>query len=125
MVRKNIISMIIALIIMILSFASSSTFSRLDLPAIPHLDKLVHLAMYFTLTLALLYENREQVRNNRSCFFLGAIPLVFGGLIEILQSMFTTTRTGDFFDFLANATGILLSILIWILIKRPGRPAAR
>jgi len=34
-----------------------------------------------------------------------------------MQSMFTTTRSGDILDFCANAAGILLSVLLWTAIR--------
>lgn len=117
MIRKNIFSLTIALIIVVLSFTGAGTFDRLHIPKIPYLDKIVHIFMYFSLMSALIFENKNILTLLRSYFALAVIPLVFGGAIEILQSMFTTTRTGDFFDFCANAVGIVLSIFVWILIK--------
>jgi len=32
--------------------------------------------------------------------------------------MFTTTRTGDILDFCADAAGIILSVVVWLIIKR-------
>ncbi|HVN58458.1 MAG TPA: VanZ family protein [Bacteroidales bacterium] len=117
MIKKNIFSLIIALIIIILSFLSGNTFSHLRLPRIPNLDKLVHATMYFALTLALVYENRNVLFSVKSCFYLALIPLVFGGTIEIMQSMFTTSRTGEFLDFFANAAGITCAVLLWLVIR--------
>lgn len=118
MVRKNLYSLIIALVILILSFTSSGTFNRLHIPNIPNLDKVVHLIMYFSLMLALIIENRSVLSDIKSYVFLATIPVMFGGLIEILQSMFTTSRTGDIMDFCFNVTGIMLSVVVWLILKR-------
>jgi VanZ family protein len=118
MVRKNILSVCIAVVIVFLSFTGAGTFSRLHLPAIPYLDKLVHGIMYFTLMFALIIENRSQLDSAKSYLFLATIPAFFGALIEVLQSMFTTSRSGDILDFCADASGIVLSVFVWIVIKR-------
>jgi VanZ family protein len=118
MVKKNILSLCIALVILFLSFTGAGTFSRLHLPDIPNLDKIVHAIMYFTLMFALIIENRAILVSLKSYLILATIPLFFGGVIEVFQSMFTTTRTGDILDFCANTIGIILSVLAWLVIKR-------
>ena len=118
MVRKNILSLLIALVIMVLSFTSAGTFSRLHLPPIPNLDKLVHIIMYFSLMLALEIENRSLLSTARSYLSLAVIHLHFGGAIEILQSMFTRTRTGDILDYAADALGVLLAVMVWLIIRK-------
>jgi VanZ family protein len=118
MIRKNIFSLVIALVIVVLSFTSAGTFSHLHLPPIPNLDKVVHAIMYFTLMFALIFENRTILTSPGKYAALAVIPLLFGGVIEVFQSMFTTTRTGDILDFCANAAGITLSVLVWVLIKQ-------
>jgi len=37
--------------------------------------------------------------------------------MEILQATLTLTRSGSFYDALADAAGILLSILLWLWLK--------
>jgi len=43
--------------------------------------------------------------------------LFFGMVIEILQSELTTYRTGDFWDMLANSTGVLLAVLVLYIMR--------
>ena len=47
MVKKNTFSILVALLIMSLSLTGSDTFKKVSISNIPHLDKLVHLGMYF------------------------------------------------------------------------------
>jgi len=115
----------IALVILFLSFTGAGTFSRLHLPAIPYLDKLVHAILYFTLMFALIIENRSLLVTLKNYAVLATIPVFFGGIIEVLQSMFTTSRSGDILDFCANASGIILAVLAWIMIKRFLKPGVR
>jgi VanZ family protein len=118
MVRRNIISSIIAIVILILSLTGQSTFSRLNIPPIPYLDKIVHASMYFALMSALIFENRAILRGPKNYFILATIPLIFGSAIEMMQSVFTADRTGDIIDILFNIAGIILSAGLWLLWKR-------
>jgi VanZ family protein len=118
MIKKNIFAIIVALIIMYLSLASSNTFDKIPLVDIPDFDKVVHLGMYFGLMSVIILENRKTIKSTVILFLIGLIPLLYGILMEILQSMLTITRSGSFSDAIADAAGVLLSILLWIWIKR-------
>jgi VanZ family protein len=117
MIRKNKFSILSALIIMYLSLTSSHTFDKVPLINIPNIDKIIHFVMYFGLMSVIILENRNNLRNNRRLFLTGLIPLLYGILMEILQATVTVTRTASFYDALANSSGILVSILLWIWIK--------
>jgi VanZ family protein len=101
---------------MYLSMANSDTFDKVQIN-IPNFDKIVHFGMYFSLMSAIILENRKIIKSTRNLFLAGLIPLSYGIIIEIMQSMLTSTRTGSFFDVLANCTGILIAILLWRSIK--------
>ena len=51
----------------------------------------------------------------------GAIicPALMSGCIEILQANCTETRSGDWMDFAANCTGVLLAALLAYYVWRP------
>jgi VanZ family protein len=117
MIKKNIFSILIALIIMYLSLANAQTFDKAPFIDIPDIDKAVHFCMYFGLMLVIILENKNSIKSNGHLFLLGLIPLSFGILMEILQATLTVTRSGSFFDALANGAGILVSILLWLWIK--------
>jgi glycopeptide antibiotics resistance protein len=42
---------------------------------------------------------------------------IFGISIEIMQELFTTTRSADFFDVMSNVFGSTLSVILIILLK--------
>jgi len=117
MVKKNILSIITALVILYLSLAPSDTFDKVSVFNFPNVDKVVHLCMYFGLTIVLLYENRSTVKSNRSLFFLAIIPFAYGVLIEFLQSWLTLTRHGEFFDAVFDLFGVLIALFIWRLFR--------
>jgi VanZ family protein len=118
MIKKNIFTILVALIIMYLSLANSDTFDKIPLVDVPDFDKVVHLVMYFGLMSVIILENRKTIKSTVRLFLVGVIPFLYGVLMEILQATLTVTRSGSFYDALADAAGVLLSILLWLRIKR-------
>jgi len=83
-------------------------------------DKYVHLTFYFIFTvlwyLALRLKYIVSGAKIRLTIFLMAI--VFGVLIELAQEFFTTDRSADVNDALANSTGSALAVLVlWLIAK--------
>ncbi len=117
MVKKYFFTILTASVIMYLSMANAHTFDKVSLIKIPNIDKVVHFCMYFGLMSVAIFENRKTIRNTGHLFSLGIIPMIYGILVEILQSTLTSTRTGSIYDALADGVGILLSILLCIWIK--------
>ncbi len=117
MLKKNIFSIVTAMIIMYLSMTSSHTFDKVPAFKIPGFDKFVHFAMFFGLMLVITIEHRKSIRSVSNLFLISLIPLSYGILIEILQRNLTVTRNGDFYDAIADSAGIFVSILMTIGIK--------
>jgi VanZ family protein len=117
MVWKNKLSILVALIILYLSLANANNFDKLPLSDLPIADSIIHFAMYFGLMSAIIIENRKALTKNGSLLIISLIPLFYGFLMELLQILITTTRTGSLSDIIFNSAGILVSILIWLLIK--------
>jgi VanZ family protein len=83
-------------------------------------DKYVHLTFYFIFTvlwyLALRLKYIVSGFKIRLSIFLMAV--VFGVLIELAQEFFTTDRSADVNDALANSTGSALAVLVlWLIAK--------
>ncbi len=74
-------------------------------------DKLAHFAAWGGLSLwfMLLLRHRRQRQLLTWAFIL------LGGIVEILQSC-TTYRNGDWLDFAANSSGILVAAWIWPMV---------
>ncbi|MBK7711209.1 MAG: VanZ family protein [Bacteroidales bacterium] len=117
MIRKNIFSILVALILLYLSLSNPERFAKVQLVSVPHLDKLVHFGMYFLLMSVIIIEHRKNLRNPVNLFLFALIPLSYGILMEILQTTLTRTRTGDLIDAIFDTGGIVVSILLWLLIK--------
>jgi len=117
MVWKNKLSILVALIILYLSLANANNFDKLPLSDLPIADSIIHFGMYFGLMSAIIIENRKALTKNGRLLIISLIPLFYGFLMELLQILITTTRTGSLSDIIFNSAGILISVLIWLLIK--------
>ena len=85
------------------------------------IDKWVHMVMYGGSCIALWmeYMRHHPVPNYRR-LFVGAflLPVLMGGAIELIQTYCTTTRTGDWLDFLANSLGVTAAAVIGTLVAK-------
>lgn len=118
MIKNNIFSIIIALSILYLSFASSETLDKVAVVKFEGLDKLVHIIMYFTLMMSIIFEHRKQLSGIGLLFLIAIIPFTFGAVIEICQPLFTKTRSASIYDALFNLMGILLAVVLFLLLRK-------
>lgn len=86
---------------------------------IPHLDKVVHFALFFVMSLlirnAFEYEAQHTLRLIRLfCIFFA---FAYGGTLELLQHYFFN-RTGDWLDLLADVTGGIAGYQFYPEIKQ-------
>lgn len=79
-------------------------------------DKIFHCIAYAIFCL-LWYLMFEALQMKSSLMLSIALSIVFGGLIEILQSKLSTYRSTEFFDLLANTLGVVLMALVIRLKK--------
>ena len=104
--------------IALVSFLSLYEFNSKKVIAveIPHMDKIVHFSFYFIATFFAVLLVRERTKGKlsmRKAMIYSAIFLIlYGALIEVLQTALTSFRKGDIFDMLANLAGIILSLLV-------------
>lgn len=88
--------------------------------SISNIDKLVHISLHFIFVLLwyLFFESQKKERkiNLKIKVFLGS--LLFGILIEILQGVFTKTRSADLFDVFANTIGAFSGLLMIPLFEK-------
>jgi VanZ family protein len=117
MAKKNILSFLVALVILYLSLTSSETFDSFSLFNKSYFDKFVHFGMYFGFMSVIILENRKSIIKNLQLFLIAIIPFVYGILMEFFQSTLATSRSASFYDVVANSAGILTSILLWLWIK--------
>jgi VanZ family protein len=125
MIKKNILSICTAIVILYLSLASAGTLNKIPMIKFEGMDKVVHFIMYSVFTGVILFENRKRIKRNGSLFLIALIPLLFGGLLEILQAYLTTSRSGNIPDFLFNMAGIVFSVLIFLIARKPRAGSVR
>lgn len=76
-------------------------------------DKLSHLLVYMVLFWLLLLAYGKQ----RNVVTLGILLSLFGGLIELAQSL-TGYRQAEWFDLLANVAGILMAAFLYRVFQQ-------
>ena len=78
-------------------------------------DKLVHFAMFFALSAAVFIDyylkHKGKPNGYRWLLFGLVIPVIYGGLIEVAQENFFA-RSGDLYDFIADAMGSMSATII-------------
>lgn len=79
------------------------------------IDKLYHVIAYFMLTICWLFTFHK---NSLLKYIIGIACVIYGILIELVQEMITTYRTGDYKDVLSNTIGIVLAIIIYTEISK-------
>ena len=105
--KQYFYSFITLLTVLILSLAKTENLNSNNLFNIPHLDKLVHLSMYFGLTTIILIENKKKHK-----LFITLSTVILSGLIELIQQYLTNYRSGDWLDLLSNSIGSFTALLI-------------
>jgi len=91
---------------------SSNEIPTVDIPGI---DKCVHIVFHFALTFFWFLFFSKQLQINtifKPLIFAVLFSFVFGIGIEISQELFTTTRSADILDVLANTTGEIIAVII-------------
>jgi VanZ family protein len=85
-------------------------------------DKIVHFLMFFGLagvaSINYIHYKKEHIIILKLIVFAILIPVIYGGLIEIMQAEYFTERTGDWFDFLADALGVIASLPVSLWFRR-------
>lgn len=113
-IKQYPLSITVILVVIYLSFFKPPSVPELG--KIPHLDKVVHLTMYFGMSIILWFESYRKGRNTptHTAWILAFVfPILFSGAVELLQEYCTSYRGGDWLDFIANSTGVLLAALFF------------
>jgi VanZ family protein len=80
---------------------------------INNIDKAYHSSAYFVLALTWLFSFYKKPNKK---YIIVICCIMFGIIIEVLQSTLTIYRTGDYKDVLANSLGVLLALFIFNII---------
>jgi VanZ family protein len=97
-----------------------------DLPKISffsdyHIDKVVHLFLYFIQIILFLlvgtYKTSTNSFRRKYILFILFYSLSLGIAVEFIQQYYIIGRAGDFYDVLADLVGILLGLCLFIRKK--------
>lgn len=94
----------------------------LSLSAVPKLnmglgiksgDKYLHFIAYFGLTILWYFALKDRIKEKMFKFFVPLALVLYGIILEGLQSNLTTYRTGDIYDAIANTAGVIVALLVF------------
>ena len=98
------------------------TIPETPLSSVRFIDKWTHSLIYLVLGLSISLEylrNTKQPSPKFIIVWVWLMPIIMGGLIEVLQSYCTNgNRSGEWLDFFADAIGSTIAMLIGILLVR-------
>lgn len=84
-------------------------------------DKWVHISMYLGTCSVFWVEylySQHHWSTTRLAIVAIICPIAMSGVIELAQEYLTTYRSGDWVDFAANSTGVLLALVVlWVMKK--------
>lgn len=85
-------------------------------------DKVVHFLMYFGLALVAscnyIYLRKGRIIILKYIGLTLLVPILYGGLIEVIQAEYFVDRSGDWYDFVADILGVLASVPISLCYRR-------
>ena len=104
------------------AYLSLSQPSAVMIPLFRNWDKVVHFCMYGGLSGVIWIEFLVKHRKKKVGIIyaiLGPVlcPILIGGIMELCQQYLTSYRSGDWMDFMANLTGVMVATLIaWFIL---------
>ena len=117
-VRKYPLSLLCILLIWVLSL--TPFFPETPFDDVQFIDKWTHLVMYGGTCSVIWFEYllHHRTIDWGKILLLSVVGMtLLGGLMELLQAYYTTTRSGEWFDFWADSLGVLLGNAVGLLMK--------
>jgi len=91
-----------------------------DFPQIPLFegaDKVVHILMYFIFSILSSWALKTELYRSRAFIIIPA-TIGWGILMEIFQLEMHLGRSFSWFDVMANTTGVVIGIIIYLVVTR-------
>ena len=120
--RNSIPGILCGIVILVLTGLPGSCFPHVK-PALG-LDKVVHVVMYACFAFLCIWGYRKQFIANekdyrvKALILAAVISILYGGLTELMQENLIPSRTGSWYDFLADTLGTFLGISVFRLFFR-------
>jgi VanZ family protein len=105
-------------VILFFCLEDASNIPQID---IENIDKVIHAFFHFVFTFLWFLFLKKKLKSTsifKSLLYSFVFSFVFGVAVEIMQELFTTTRSADVLDELANLSGAILAILTIIVINK-------
>ncbi len=108
-------TIVVLIIVLLLSLLPIDATPKVKLYNIQHLDKFVHFFMYFFLSITSLTDiKKNRTSTNKKLILLILFSIILlSGIIELIQENYILERSGSWFDFLANITGVGIGTLMF------------
>jgi VanZ family protein len=100
-----------------IAYLSLDSFSEINMP-IDNFDKVFHSLAYFFLALSWFFAVEKSHSIFKYRIVVAFLVIIFGIIIEVLQSSLTTYRTADYYDIMANSFGILIAMVLFNRLLR-------
>lgn len=101
---------LIVLGVILYATLSSNPLGADEMPAIPHIDKLIHATMMGGLVGAIIFDiqraDKSKLVDRKTLYVIAVSVMIFGGVDEIVQSSMDNGRSGDWLDLVADWTGV-------------------
>ena len=107
---------------LLIAILATLLIAVLSLSAVPKLnmnlgiksgDKYLHFIAYFGLTILWYFALKDRIKEKVFKFFVPFALILYGIILEGLQSGLTTYRTGDIYDAFANTAGVMVALLVF------------
>ena len=107
---------------LIIAIVATVFLAILSLSAVPKLnlglgikagDKYLHFIAYFGLSLMWYFALKDRINQKIFKFFVPLALIIYGIILEGLQSGLTTYRTGDIYDAIANTAGVIVALVLF------------
>lgn len=102
------------IVIAVLCFTPGNELREVEID-IPHLDKVIHLIMFYIL--GLLIQGIQGISKTYRLILI-ATSTIYAGLIEIVQYQYIYMRSGDVYDLLFDEIGLLLGLITYKLYPK-------
>lgn len=116
----------IALCVVIFIVSTVNVTTVPDVAKFPHCDKVIHFLMYAVLGFVACTESLQdklyRLKFKYWLWFVFAVLVLFGGLIEILQGAFFKPRTAEFLDWIADIAGLGVGFWVGKIFSKAPQP---
>jgi len=110
-------TILLAFLIVLLSLVPSSSIPSTRIFNIPYLDKFVHFSMYAAIGFVSLMECSCRLKCRVTHVILVLAIFTMSAIIEILQATVVATRAAEWYDLIANFSGLLAGYMAFRILR--------